>query len=108
MAGELESQIGFHRGCSVPVTHRGFQCCPSTFPHAVHREMLVNGMMPGLVVGHWLANECNYVPHPLEEARTPWEMGYGFVFYFFSSVYFRYVSMAGAQPENYDIEEDEW
>ena len=62
----------------------------------------MNGMMPGLSVGHWLVNEMNYVPHPLEEARTPWKMGYGFVFYF------RLVSMAGAQPENYELEEEEW
>ncbi len=68
----------------------------------------MNGMMPGLSVGHWLVNEMNYVPHPLEEARTPWKMGYGFVFYFFSCVYFRLVSMAGAQPENYELEEEEW
>lgn len=68
----------------------------------------MNGIIEGLHVGHWLVQETDFIPNHLDDARNPIEAGYGFLFYSFSSIYFRLVSMAGAKAENYGIDEDEW
>lgn len=68
----------------------------------------MNGVIEGLHVGHWLVQVADFVPNPVDGARGWVESGYGFLFYSFSSIYFRFVSLAGAKAENYGINEDEF